>query len=218
MRSIAFAAAVSLLALTACKGQATAEPLGHIANPPGAQNWSHAGPYAGITVGYSSQVFEAATLDLGSHGAFAGGYLGFGGIVNGMYLGIEGDATLRDVKGKMADSAFSVTASNNYLASIRARAGLPVGHTLLYITGGPAWTDTKLKATDGFVTAEERQSMLGLAAGAGIEAYITPTMHIRLEGLHYVFPDKKLDFSSSDAVKLGQQETVIRVGLGFKLN
>lgn len=217
MRTVAIGAVVALCALTACKDKVKAEPRGP-ADPPGAVNWSHGGPYAGIAVGYSSSVLQADVVDLGATGAFGGAYIGFGGIVGGAYLGIEGDAMAKDVKGRMSEGQATLTASTGYLASVRARVGLPIGHTLAYVTAGPAWTDSKLKASEGSYSIEAKDTLLGLALGAGIEAYITPTMHIRLEGIRYAFPERSMSFGSADTVKLGQEETVIRVGVGFKLN
>lgn len=176
-----------------------------------------AGPYAGLAVGYSSGVLQAEDVDLASAGAFGGAYVGFGGFTGGLYLGVEGDGMLTGIKSKLSDADFSVTGKNSYLASVRARAGVPVGPALIYVTAGPAFTDTKLKATDGVDSLTQSETLIGLAAGGGIEAALTNTVLLRLEAIHYAFPAEKFGLADSK-IDLEQRETVVRVGLGFRLN
>lgn len=176
----------------------------------------HDGAYAGLTAGYSAATLKAADLDLGASGLFAGGFVGYGKIVQGVYLGIEADAMLKDLSGSSDVAGITVKGSGEYLASIRGRIGLPIGPALLYATAGPAMTTLKLSATDGLDSVKGSERVFGVVGGAGISAQITPAVIIRLEGLHYWFPDKNLSLDGLD-VKTRQEETVIRAGIAFKI-
>lgn len=174
------------------------------------------GLYAGLSVGYSASVLEAEDIDLAGQGAFVGAFAGFGGVTNGVYMGVEGDFQISDVTAGFSDADVSVRGSSDYLASIRARVGLPLGPALLYATAGPAVTKSKITATDGVDTISDGKLSVGLAVGAGIEAELTPTVLVRVEGLHYRFPSETYDMDGS-SVRVDQSETVIRAGVAFKL-
>lgn len=176
------------------------------------------GPYAGLTAGYSSTVFEAEDVDLGAHGLFGGAYAGFGFYTGGVYLGLEGDAMLTDIKAKFSEADVTVTSKSDYLASIRARVGLPLGPALAYVTAGPAFTNTKITGSDGIDGASKSETLIGVAVGGGLETNLTNTIMVRIEGLHYAFPDEGFKFGDLGKADIGQQETVIRVGVGFRLN
>lgn len=177
---------------------------------------SHGGPYAGITIGYSSQTLSTPGIDLAGQGVFGGAYIGAGMVTGGLYLGIEGDVSLRDVRSKVAAGAYTLEAGADWTATVRGRIGIPVGPAMPYLTAGVAIQESKLALT-GAGTATELQ--YGLAAGGGMELNVTKTLHVRLEGMHYAFPSESYSFGalgSTGKVDLG--ETVIRAGIGFKLN
>ncbi len=203
MRTLWAAIAAALLLCTPAKSEPSA--------------W-HDGAYAGITIGYGAGAFEAEGINLGADGVLAGGYVGYGKIVmpGGVYLGIEADAMLKDLSGSSDVLGINVKGSGDYLASIRGRVGYAVGPALLYATAGPALTTMRLSATDGIDSVADSKRVFGVVGGLGIDAQITPTMTLRLEGLHYWFPDRTLNLDGAD-VKTGQQETVVRAGISFKL-
>lgn len=202
-------AALFAFALVAFAGCTTASASGY-------DDGYSGGAYAGLTVGYGTEVFTADdTLDLADQSLFGGAYVGFGAVTSGgLYLGLEGDATLRDVKGEVGAAGVNVSASSNWLASIRARAGVPVGPSLFYVTAGPAFTESKL-GVSGF--GDDKQLMIGLAVGGGVEAELTNTVLIRLEGMHYHFAEEEFRINGLTA-DLDHSQTVVRVGVGFKLN
>ena len=178
--------------------------------------WNHAGPYAGITAGYSTAQLSTPGVDFATTGAQGGLYVGYGIVGNsGIYVGIEADAVLKDIKWGVSDAGGNASASNDWVGSLRGRVGQTMGPMLLYVTGGAAVTDTKVTLAG---MGSDSALRYGWVAGAGIEAQITETVAIRLEGLHYGFPDKVFDFNGVGSEKLGTAETVARVGLSFKLN
>lgn len=115
-----------------------------------------------------------------------------------------------------ASSAFKGTATGGYGASkfdvahradvsgtIRARAGLVLDNTLLYVTGGAAWADLassgaeigNLLGTPGFglptgTTANARGMIWGGVIGAGIEYALGSNWTVGGEFLHTVYWDR----------------------------
>ena len=179
------------------------------------------GPYVGLVAGRSASTLQlpgsSGLPDLTDEGLFGGIYGGFGVVVDRVYWGLEGDAMWRDLRSAISDGSTTVSMSNRWLSSIRARAGLPIGSAMPYLTGGVAVQESVLKLDDPALVAKDSAWVLGLVAGGGIEAQITRTVHVRVEGLHYMWKDEKFSIAGDEA-KLGQSETVVRVGVGFKLN
>ncbi|MDB5662355.1 MAG: hypothetical protein JWN59_693 [Sphingomonas bacterium] len=125
-----------------------------------------------------------------------GGYdMQFGNIVVGL-VGEYGRSTISD-----SVTAFSTTPASYTMtralrdnAAIRARAGLALGNTLLYGTGGGAWgkvrnSFTTTNATNAF-TGTGNEDAWGYRVGGGIEQRITPNFSI---GAQYLFTSLKAD-------------------------
>lgn len=181
-----------------------------------AETGSHGGPYAGITIGYASQTLATPGIDLSGQGMFGGAYVGAGLVTpGGLYLGIEGDVTLRDVQTRVGNNAFALEAGADWMATVRGRVGVPFGPVLPYLTAGLAIQESKVSVT-GLGSATELQ--YGLAAGGGMDLNITKTMHIRLEAMHFAFPSESYTLGGLSTGNIEQGETVVRVGLGFRLN
>lgn len=172
------------------------------------------GAYLGILGGYSAAVFEAENVDLGAQDPMVGAYLGYTYVQNGWAIGLEGDFLLTAIETAAGDGEFAFKATNDYLASLRLRTGVTWGPILAYVTGGVAYTEQKI-TIEGDSTSEE---LWGLAGGLGVEAEVTRTITLRLEGLHYSFDDEVFSFGEGDSIEASNDQTVIRAGLSLKLN
>lgn len=180
--------------------------------------WNRTGLYVGVVGGYDLAEMKADTFKLSEGSLFAGPFAGFNVRVNpNLVAGIEADYMFMNVKASRTDESVTVTATSNYLASVRGRLGVPIGPALAYGTAGIAMTEHKLSATDGEELVKDKEVQFGGVFGGGIEGELTKTLFVRVEGLHYWFPDKTMAFDG-DAFKSGQHQTVVRVGVGFKLN
>ena len=87
----------------------------------------------------------------------------------------------------------SVTDHINWLASVRGRVGYVMDSTMLYATGGVAWTHQELS---GFLQPNNAalvapystsNTKTGWVAGAGIEHIMAAQWIVRAEWLHYGF-------------------------------
>lgn len=169
--------------------------------------------YVGLTAGGDVAQFEADTYKFSDTAWLAGGFVGFNVRLpsSPFVVGMEGDYLWTDIK---ASPGSIVVATTHYLASVRARAGVGVGPALLYVTGGPAFTENKFSTS-----ATDRQFAIGAALGAGAEAEITKALFLRLEAIHYVFPDNDSTSCGSSCLYTSKdQQTTVRFGVGFKLN
>jgi outer membrane immunogenic protein len=191
------------------------------------RGWNRTGLYAGVLGGYS-----AADLGLSAEGegvSLADSALSLGVVVGFQVrldqhtiVGLEADGLFMDVSGSLSGEtpegvSVTVRSSNKYLASVRGRVGLPIGPALLYGTGGVAFTDAKASATEGDLVIRDHHFSTGWVAGGGLELGVTNTVGVRLEGLHYWFPDQKLTLDSQPIGK-EDQFTTVRAALVFKLN
>ena len=131
-------------------------------------------------------------------------------------LGLEADWMFTGISASKTDEEVSLKASTDHLVSVRLRAGVPLGPALLYVTGGPAWQNSKLTVGEGEGATSERNWQLGAAFGGGAEVELTRSFGLRLEALHYVFPADGAPLS--EWMDSENQHTTVRVGAVLKLN
>lgn len=182
------------------------------------RDWNRTGFYVGLLGGYDATVLQTNGVDLGDGKLMAGAFAGFNArLTPDLVVGVEGDWLFTDVAGQTSNGITTLTSGSQHLASIRARVGFPMGPALLYVTGGPAITESHVGATNGILSIADKDWLIGAALGGGIEAEVSRTLFARLEAIHYMFPDNTVALGP-DLFKTENQQTVIRVGLGFKLN
>jgi opacity protein-like surface antigen len=222
MRAMIHAAIAACLLLIACPADA-ADPgpwsppapfpsMEDIKAPPAVHNRSAF--YVGAVAGLDVAQIEAATFKFSDAAWLAGGFVGFNVRfpASPFLIGVEGDYVFTDVK---ASPGMLVVATTHYLASVRARAGVGVGPALLYVTAGPAFTENKLVIPG----ATDKTFQIGAALGAGVEAELTKALFVRLEAIHYMFPDNdSTNCGPSCLYTSKDQQTTVRAAVGFKLN
>jgi opacity protein-like surface antigen len=220
--------------------------------------WSWSGFYLGANAGYgwghdpSSNLiteFEPAHGQVPTYLAgpnsngFAGGFqaganLQVGAAVGGLEIDLSGS----DIRGSSSAAGFdtasapvSTTQTDKFdlLGSGRARLGyLVLPNTLLYGTGGLAWTrltqTTTTVNSDGTFIQSTPSWRFGWAAGAGGEVRLWNTNWLaRLEYLHYDFGNSgssSAGFTEIGAIALLANSTmshrltadVVRAGFGYK--
>jgi len=176
-----------------------AEPEGRV--------WHRTGPYVGLVAGANIAQWEVAGFNFDDTAWIGGAMAGFNVRTQGLVLGLEGDFLLTNIKADLA--AGTVVASTKYLATVRGRVGVPIGPALLYATAGVAFTEDKLVLGP----ASTNETKVGWAAGGGVDLELSRSMFVRLEGLHYAFPERDVSiFEAKD------QQTTARIAVGFKLN
>lgn len=178
-------------AIAADLPQRTAPPAAAFAPTP-VYSWS--GFYVGLDLGYAweNAAFNnsgVVTNNFNPNGVIGGAYLGYNfQVAPSVILGVEGDIEGGSVKKSVNPIAFAIpfgsniALTNDFRASIRARAGLSVDRALFYLTGGVAFANFNLKSTWGGVFSEQwNMGRSGWTLGGGLEYAFTPNWIGRIE-------------------------------------
>jgi outer membrane immunogenic protein len=199
-------ATVSFLALSGVASAADLPARMPVKAPPPVmvlQSW--AGPYIGVNGGAVWHRLKADTTNsvvgpydsatLTGVGATFGGQIGYNWQSQNFVYGLEADLnwvgakdTHRQIGNFGAGVPVDHTAKLTWLSTVRARAGIASGGTLVYGTGGLAVGGVKNSWTfaPGFccdiVTGDSTR--VGWTAGGGIEHFVSPRMTVKAEALY----------------------------------
>jgi len=174
--------------------------------------WHRGGAYIGALAGYDVSILKTEGIDFANGKLMGGAFAGYSWRVQGIILGLEADWIFTNISASSSTEELFLKASTDHLITARARAGIPLGPALIYLTAGPAWQHARLTVNE----ATAREWHLGAAVGGGIEVELTRSLFIRAEALHYIFPANGAPLASF--FESENQHTTARIGLGFKLN
>ena len=215
-------------------------PAAYVPIAPPMYNWG--GVYIGINSGYgfgtSSWTVPAGDTGPGSintSGALAGGTLGANFQTGQFVFGIEGDGDWSDIKGSVtgtgsaaclgSGAACTYQTSNDWLATLRARAGVAWDRVLIYATGGGAAGAIKPNWTaPAFAGASTSSSEFGWTAGAGLEFGITDNVTAKIEYLYVDLQSSSFSCAATACAAaavtapVSFQSSVVRAGLNLKFN
>jgi len=180
-------------------------------------NWT--GFYAGanIGLGIANTNYNALLGIPGSgSGLVAGVQAGYNWQVNNFVLGLEADFGYFGVRRTGAFGLGStLTWRTQWDASLRARAGLAVDRTLLYVTGGVGFADIGTRgqlAGLAVVNFAQTQTRVGFQVGAGIEHALTQNWTVRAEYLYGNYGSKVL---AGAAAPVRLEEHKFRIGVNY---
>jgi outer membrane immunogenic protein len=166
--------------------------------------YSWTGPYLGAQIGYEfGAVSNNPTHPDGIQGGVEAGYnWQFGQFV----AGAEGDLDVSGAQDTFAPWQFS----NPWYGTLRGRAGIAIGNTLLFGTAGLAYGELEVQ-NPGNLT--ESKTSFGLVAGGGLEVGFTPRWSAKAEWLY-------LDLASSSysltGANNGLTANLLRLGLNYR--
>ncbi len=181
-------------------------------------NWT--GFYVGANIGYG---WSRTSDDLGllgnTNGVIGGGQIGYNWQMNNLVLGVEADFQGSGQKatatGLVLGSPVSISDRVRYFGTVRGRVGYAWDRTLLYVTGGYAYTNIGSDLTvDGFNTSSNTTKSGG-TVGAGVEYAFAGPWSAKLEYLY-------IDSGTQSATVLGVTENVriknnvVRAGLNYR--
>lgn len=190
-------------------------PATYVPAPVPVYNWQ--GFYIGINGGYgfgnSNWGPPVNSGNFKVDGGLVGGTLGANFQYGPWVFGIEGDVDWTDIRGSVTCAVTAICqTSNDWLATIRGRAGYAIDRVLIYGTAGGAVGDIK-SSVIGLGSTDNTE--FGWTAGAGLEFGITENVTAKVE---YLFVDLQ---SSNNQVPTGSvslDTSLIRAGLNFKFN
>lgn len=139
----------------------------------------------------SSTTFGADTIKTNPSGILGGVHIGQNWQNNTFVYGWEADISgtgWRASAGGFSDAGRGYNTKHKLLASLRARLGMTFDRTLVYATGGLAYTQaTFLGFSPGGTLNGAKLSKFGGVLGLGIEWRQNRNFSWRLEGLSYIF-------------------------------
>ena len=152
------------------------------------QQWD--GFFMGATLGYGfgdvSATGPSGNFNTDPEGIFGSVYVGHDWQFGNFILGLEGEWGLGDISGDDTVLATSVSTDLNWMAAVRARAGVLLGPALLvYATGGYAWADMDFQSR-GATIYDVSENLSGYQVGGGAEFHIAPSWALRLD---YIYTD-----------------------------
>jgi outer membrane immunogenic protein len=181
-----------------------------------AYNWS--GFYVGVNGGggWGTSSWDS-TGSFNLSGAVVGGTAGMNWQIGHAVLGLEGDVDWSSLKGTATTLACPAgcTTNNDWLATVRGRAGYAFDRFLPYVTGGLAVGDIKA-ATPGFAGAT--QTNAGWTAGGGVELALTNNWTAKAEYLHVDLGNMNCGFSCGVVANnnVALKSDVVRGGVNFR--
>jgi outer membrane immunogenic protein len=209
-------------------------PAAYVPIAPPMYNWG--GIYIGINGGYaygsSSQnwtsLVGASTGNFNIQGALAGGTLGANFQTGQFVFGIEGDGDWTNITGSTSSTnaiCGSCTTSNNWLATLRARAGVAWDRVLIYATAGGAAGDIKssVPAVGALTAGSSTSTEFGWTAGGGLEFGITDNLTAKLEYLYVDLQNGSFTCTVASCGAVGSvpvsfDASLVRAGLNLKFN
>jgi outer membrane immunogenic protein len=141
--------------------------------------------------------------DLSGDGFAGGAIAGYNMQWDDFVVGIEGDWMWG---GETAQNILdAVELSFDNIVTLRARVGVAMDDTLIYITGGYAGVDTTMDALVGATPYSLSDSVWhhGWTIGGGIEHAIWDNLHLRLEYLYASLGKETYDLQTGDPLDPG---------------
>jgi outer membrane immunogenic protein len=232
-------AAMALMASTAMAADLIVEDEVVVDVPAAAYDWS--GAYVGVNAGFAGLSADAP----GYYGVYYGDYYdgdgrlapnGTGGLAGvgagaqaqfgSFVLGIEGDIDWAWLDGSenYYEDYYESHASWNWLATLRARAGVAVDSLLLYGTVGVAAVNAEYGSCyyadcDPAYTPydyTESVTQFGIVAGVGAEVMVTDNVSIKAEALYVGLPDETFYTPAGDyEATFSSSAVVARAGINL---
>jgi outer membrane immunogenic protein len=215
----------------AAAGQALAADLPQPAPPPPqapaayiptvapVYNWG--GIYFGGNGGYGfgnsqwTNTVLGSTNTFGVTGFLVGGTVGANFQTDALVFGIEGDFDGSWMQGTSSAGVCGVCETkNNWLSTVRARAGYAADRVLFYGTAGGAFGNIS-EGQNGLPNSTFASSTkAGWTAGAGVEVAFADNWTARIE---YLFVDlQKASFNSGLAPTVSFDTSLVRLGVDYK--
>jgi len=179
-------------------------------------NWS--GPYIGAAVGgafgnSNARVSGLGSRDIDMNGVIGGLYAGYNYQFTPNFLaGAEGDFQFSSAEGDKRLGGLRIKTRDQWLASIRARAGVTFDRFLVYGTGGVAFAGFETEARG---SSSETKNKVGWTVGAGVEYAITDNLIGRLDYQYAAF-GRDTNRLGGRRIETDYDTSAVKVGLSYK--
>jgi outer membrane immunogenic protein len=181
-------------------------------------NWT--GFYVGGNLGYG---WGRLSDDTGSsqsvNGLIGGGQIGYNWQMNSLVFGVEADIQASGQKASQTGfiGATPVTVSERirYFGTVRGRLGYAWDRTLLYVTGGWAYTNFGVDLNTPAGSASSNTTKSGATVGAGLEYAFAGPWSAKLEYLYIDTGTQSVTLGGvTDNVRV--RDHVVRTGINYR--
>ena len=153
-------------------------------------------------------------------GILGGIQAGYNYQMDSFVFGLEGDFSGTGIDGGTSWAAGTRNASLdiNWLATIAARAGVTMDHTLFYAKGGLAIADTDYRHLGGPGLLKGDATRTGWLIGAGVEHAFDDAWSAKIEYNYMDFGSKSISFPGAPGGSrtIKQNVNVIKVGVNYR--
>jgi outer membrane immunogenic protein len=167
--------------------------------------------------------------DFGVSGSIIGGTAGCNYQTGGVVFGIENDFSWSNLNGSAYDTppfdpnTVSAT-SQNWLDTLRGRAGIAWDRWLGYLTGGAAFAGTGVSVCNTIACVSDSKTRTGWIVGAGVEYELIGNWTLKVEYLYanfstaqYVNPSVTVPGGFTVVTRdVALSESIARIGVNFK--
>ncbi|MDW7748038.1 outer membrane protein, partial [Halomonas sp.] len=148
----------------------------------------------------------------------AGLHVGYGQTFQRFYLGGELAAEVSDVtwnhERQPTGRTYSVDRESSLGLALRAGYVIDSG-ALLYLRGGPAWTDFETRYARGKQRVHLDETEQGWQFGGGIEVPLRERLRLRMDLSHTRYDDVEVDYGSG-VDTLESEENQARLGMSVR--
>jgi len=169
------------------------------------------------------------TGDFGTTGSLIGGTVGCNYQTDNFVLGVEDDMSWTNANGGTFDlppsfdpNTFSQT-YQNWIDTLRLRAGLPWDRWLGYVTGGAAFAGTGVSVCNTLGCVNDSATRIGWTAGAGVEYALMGQWTLKVEYLYanfgsasYVNPATTVGGFTFVTRNVTLSDNIARAGINYK--
>jgi len=181
--------------------------------------WSGFTIGADVGAGFGAADISGLThTDLELDGWLGGLHAGYQMQHGPVVAGIEVDGLWTNLDGaQLGPGPSGLSSDIAWLSSARARLGVAYDTLLVYATGGVALGGLDLSVADPSGLRMHSDTLVGYAAGGGIELRLSPNLSGRIEAIHYGFGETEIS-TPSGSVSADPDVTTIRAGLSYRLD
>lgn len=187
-------------------------------------SWS--GAYIGAQGGYgwgSSNVYDNGYMDevgFKPNGFFGGLYAGYNyDLGNGLILGLDTDINYSSLEQSenfdLGSSDSTIKTQLNWFGSSRARVGYAYDRIMPYIAGGVAYGQIETHIPYDTISYDNKETLLGWTAGAGIDYAATDNIILRLEYRYTDYGKQNVNFDN-DVYRQNFKTNDVRLGIAYK--
>ncbi|MBC7282157.1 outer membrane protein [Hoeflea sp.] len=196
-----------------------------VAEAPVVYDWT--GLYAGGSIGYGwgdtdwVYTLGGATAHHSTDGLIGGVQAGYNWQMQNIVLGAELDILASGINGSTAcpNPAFACESEIDWLGTARVRAGFAANNWLFYGTGGVAAGDVTIQTVNPALAVPvngSSETLVGWAAGAGVEWGFLPNASIKAEYMYYDLGDDIFTVDAGLGVNAGVSLHTTKIGLNWR--